>query len=169
MPDRLTVFASWWLQGKPLLPPHDMFMRIDDNLGITLFRMNEFQVQLFTFKPNFEVVDHRHPGVDSYEVYVGGDLYIRHKGEMTLTPEMVESGKAIGTLIRIKPEDWHGGYTGPRGGTFISIQEWANKSPTSIHLDWEGPSSGKDHQRELDCNGKANTENGATGLPHPDS
>ena len=38
------------------------------------FRNNQYQVQIFSTPPNFFIPEHKHPNVDSFEVYLSGDI-----------------------------------------------------------------------------------------------
>ncbi len=139
--DPLTEFARWWMQTKPIAPPPDMYMQAGCSTGIVLYRQAPWQVQLFICNPNGEVVDHTHPCVDSYEVYIGGDIHFRHRGEIVPSETL---------SIRVLPTDSHGASIGPRGGSFLSIQEWKNgKEPSSVHLDWDGEPLDPAHAKAL--------------------
>lgn len=150
--DRLTEFARWWMGAKAVAPPLDnLYMLAGCNTGIVLYRQPPWQVQFFICNPGGEIPDHTHPNVDSYEVYVGGDLYFRHLGKTIITPKMVEAGiDPLSLYIRVIPTDSHGASVGPRGGAFLSIQEWLNgEAPTSVHLDWSGEPLDVNHELDL--------------------
>lgn len=154
LPDELTAFANWWFaNGRPLRPPHDFFSKVGGNTGTVLFRQAPFQVQLFLNDPNSEIADHTHPNVDSYEVYVAGDVYFRQNGKELLTPDIIATvtpERLLGTRLRIHPNDVHGASVGPSGGSFISIQHWLNGvAPSSVHLDWDGPPLDEGHKKTL--------------------
>ena len=38
------------------------------------FRNNQYQVQIFSTPSNFIIPEHKHPNVDSFEVYLSGDI-----------------------------------------------------------------------------------------------
>src|SRR5580765_2203584 len=145
VPDELTLtqFADWWLNTRAFKPPADFFSKVGGNTGTVLFRHEQFQVQLFLNDPNSEIADHTHPNVDSYEVYVAGDVYFRQNGQALLTPEIIATvtpERLLGTKLRILPNDVHGASVGPSGGSFLSIQHWLHGvTPSSVHLDWDGP------------------------------
>lgn len=142
--DELTNFANWWCQHRYLRPPFDStVVTFDDNVvGTTLYREGQYQVQLFTVKPHTEIVDHIHPNVDSYEVYVGGQIEFRLHGEkITRFDTQVEANGIVsefGKMIRVLPTSSHGGTFGQMGGCFLSIQHWTNPNvpPSSVHMDW---------------------------------
>lgn len=151
--DELTQFTEWWLGNRIIRPPADFLSRVGGNTGIVLFRHEKFQVQLFLNDPNSEIVDHTHPNVDSYEVYVAGDVYFRQNGEEVLNKQVIATvtpERLLGTRLRVLPNDVHGASIGPSGGSFISIQHWLNGlQPTSVHLDWDGPPLDTLHQEAL--------------------
>jgi hypothetical protein len=144
--DELTRFARWWLEHRSFVPPGDAYMQAGCNTGLVLFRQPPWQVQLFICAPDGEIVDHSHPHVDSYEIYVTGDVYFRHRGKTVLTPEMISNIGPMSLSIRVLPTDLHGGSVGPRGGSFISIQHWIDREPSSVHLSWDGPPLDQEHQ-----------------------
>lgn len=152
MDDELTKFTDWWMKTKKLRPPSDAYNRVAGSTGTTLYRKDQFQVQLFINDPNYEIVDHLHPNVDSYEIYLSGAVYFRLNKETLLTPEQVaEAGLLLtGKRIRVRPDEWHGATVGATGGSFLSIQHWLNGVvPSSVHLDWAGPPIDAGHQMQL--------------------
>jgi hypothetical protein len=158
--DVLTGFAQWWLANRILSPPLDhCYTKAGGSTGFTLFRQAPFQVQVFLNEPNCEIVDHTHPNIDSYEVYLGGEVYFRLNGQTIITPEMMnEPQNLIGKMIRILPSDWHGATLGDKGGAFFSIQHWLNGvAPTSVELDWQGPAIDEAHSAAIGKNHDAPT------------
>jgi hypothetical protein len=142
-PDPLADFCTWWLGNRVLHPPFDAnVVTFDDQVvGSTLFREGPFQVQLFSVKPHTDIADHMHPNVDSFEVYLGGEIEFRHSGEYVTTTahigDMDGRCTLLGQTLRVKPEDSHGGRFGAMGGLFLSVQHWINGvPPSSVHLDW---------------------------------
>jgi quercetin dioxygenase-like cupin family protein len=52
-------------------------------LDVTLVhRSNNFQVEFFSLPPNYIVLAHTHPNVDSFEVYIDGQLKFSLGGEI---------------------------------------------------------------------------------------
>jgi mannose-6-phosphate isomerase-like protein (cupin superfamily) len=142
--DELSLFLKHWLEHKPFQPPFDPnTVTFDDKvIGTTLYRQDDFQVQLFTVKPNTEIVDHIHPNVDSFEVYLSGEIsFRRNKKKITGKKFWREHNNTciyFGYFIRVNANDYHGATTGDMGGSFLSVQHWKNgTSPSSVHLDWE--------------------------------
>jgi quercetin dioxygenase-like cupin family protein len=136
--DDLAQFLEWWLVNRPInVPQNNAITQAGVIYGLVLYRQGPYQVQLFIMPPNSTIDDHIHPNVDSYEVYLGGDINFRFDGEM-FAPE------ALGTHVRVKPNCWHGGLFGPRGGSFLSVQKWLNgKEPTTVGDDWHDASNNR--------------------------
>lgn len=131
--DELTAFLNWWLSTRNFNPPVETPTNQNGNLsGVVLYRDNSFQVQLFIVKPNSEIEPHIHPNVDSYEVYVSGDIEFMCDGVWFDQAQTQGNG-----VMRVRPSSWHGGKFGPRGGCFLSVQHWLNNvHPTSVGDDW---------------------------------
>jgi hypothetical protein len=154
--DPLDDFLAWVLSGGatalgaiPLLEAvHD----IEAVRSITWFRSPPFQVQMFIVPPNYVVPEHTHPNVDSYEIYLGGQIKFSHSGKWVISDyhfsEPSPNGTAFcrGFTIRVRPGDRHGGITGPAGGVFLSVQHWLNGvAPHCVAADYSGPVMGPDH------------------------
>jgi mannose-6-phosphate isomerase-like protein (cupin superfamily) len=140
--DKLEEFKDWWLANRVInTPVNDSLNFVADTHGVVLFRHNEFQVELFAVKPNSEIKPHIHPNVDSFEVFISGDI------NFMCNDEWFEQN-IIGSTIRVKPNSFHGGLFGEKGGCFLSIQRWLNEvKPTFVGNDWadkESKSSYKD-------------------------
>jgi hypothetical protein len=141
--DTLEAFLVWWLKSKPLKPPFTNDMLMIDGManGAVLYRDGPFQVQLFIIQPHTEIVEHTHPNMDSYEVYLGGDIEFSHSGKKQTEIETLRDVDGVcseyGKVIRVKPNDIHGGKFGDKGGLFLSVQHWINgASPTSANIEW---------------------------------
>lgn len=118
--------------------------KILPGLGITLFRKDSFQIQQFLFEPNTEIIEHSHPNVESIELYICGDMRLTLDGREIFNYDTNESASdgtcpKNGGLLYLPPGSVHGGSIGPRGGCFLSLQNWINGvKPKPIHLDWVG-------------------------------
>lgn len=140
----LEQFMHWWIQEREFRPPLDCPLSFDGAVyGIVLYRGGPFQVELFVMPPDLEVSDHVHPNVDSYEIYFSGQIAIRKRGEFETVPADWEVASPDGWLavagraIEIARTDAHGGFIGPQGGCFLSVQKWHNGvAPTSVGNDW---------------------------------
>jgi hypothetical protein len=127
--DDLTEFLEWFLENSPVSPPKDNpILHQADTTGLVLYRKDNFQVELFICKPFATIVQHVHPNVDSYEVQIAGDITFYCDGVLRDT----------GGPVRVRPDSWHGGSFGPRGGSFMSVQKWLNGvEPKFVGDDWE--------------------------------
>jgi hypothetical protein len=129
----LEQFKDWWLATRPFSPPEEnVLSHVADTHGIVLFRHGPYQVELFNVKPFSEIPAHIHPNVDSYEVFVGGDI------EFMCNDVWYPGGTFDGSSVRVKPSSYHGGRFGKRGGCFLSIQKWLNGvEPKFVGDDWD--------------------------------
>jgi hypothetical protein len=129
--DDLEFFKNWWLNNRPINTYEGAKPCYHANIvGTVLYRQYPYQVQLFITPPNTLIEEHLHPNVDSFEVYLNGDI------AFTCNGHVFDSHK-IGESIRVKTSYWHGGKTGKLGATFLSIQKWLNgEQPSSVANDW---------------------------------
>ncbi len=129
--DDLENFRNWWMNHRPInTPAEKSLVSTPDTHGVVLYRQAPYQVELFTVRPNCEIPEHIHPNVDSYEVYVSGDIAFTLDGN-------VYTQHDCGASLRVPPSGVHGGKFGERGGCFISIQKWLNNvQPTFVGDDW---------------------------------
>lgn len=125
--DLLETCLKLWLDRRDILVPELAPVACDGNLyAVVLFRYQQFQVQLFIVKPGTVVPEHAHPEVDSFEVYLGGDIAFTLNGE-----------PCNEQVIRVKPDAWHGATIGARGGAFLSVQHWLNgRAPSTVADSW---------------------------------
>ena len=156
--DVLANFAKSYLQDMPNLknrPPVNNAVQFYSSIaGITLWQENNFQVQMFICKPNTKIENHVHPNVDSYEVYLNGDVdfYINNKkvvDDKFITGEKNGHSRAYGMTARIKPDTLHSAFIGDRGGSFLSIQHWLKGNPSHIGNDWVGKAVSKEHENNI--------------------
>jgi len=129
--DDLEGFLHWWLAHRPMnTPENDALVYQKDTHGVVLYRQPPYQVELFIVQPNSEIVPHVHPNVDSFEVYMSGDINFSCDGQWF-------NQNQLGAQIRVRPSSWHGGKFGKRGGCFLSVQKWLNDvTPTFVGNDW---------------------------------
>lgn len=129
--DDLAEFLNWWLAHRPINTPEtDSLVYQKDTHGVVLYRQAPYQVELFIVQPNSEIAPHIHPNVDSFEVFVSGDINFSCNGQWF-------DQNHLGVHIRVKPSSWHGGKFGERGGCFLSVQKWLNDTkPTFVGNDW---------------------------------
>lgn len=117
--ESLTLFKDHWSRTRTFKPPKDTVLVTQRTgvIGSILFRDGKHQVQLFSVLPFVEIPDHFHPGMDSYELFIGGSVEFRARGRSN-------KQLTLGDSIRILPHEEHGGTFGELGGMFLSIQEW---------------------------------------------
>ena len=123
--------------------------KIQDVTGVVWYRSGEFQVELFIVPANYIIPEHTHPNVESYEMYLGGDILFSHSGSWVGDDDLLRvrgSTDFRGALIKVATNDLHGGVFGPSGGVFMSIQRWLNGvEQHSVAHDYEGVVMGSDH------------------------
>lgn len=148
----LHEFVTFWLKKSPIQLPRVPYERVAGNIGVTLYRDDRFQVQLWTFPPDSEITDHAHPDVDSWVVWVGGDYCMRKCGAM-IERSQYKWAKWRGMVtptIHLAPGDMHGATIGPTGGSFLSITERLDgREPMSVHRAWAGPALDNQHAETL--------------------
>lgn len=152
--DDLTKFLNWYLKkNKPVIPfvPLDEAQHFVENVtSLVIYRQFPYQVQLFIAAPGTVIPEHVHPNVDSYEVFLRG-MEFTHNGEVIVSMiEAVTSGredmaKPHGGIIRVQPNDLHGGRASNTGGAFLSVQKWLRPDISSVGNDWDGESMGPIH------------------------
>ena len=131
--DATAQFFNWWCQNKPQKPPQGQIINDDGMVTeVILYRDDCYQVQQCIVSSNAELPDHIHPEVDSFELYMSGDITFRRDGHF-----FIPQRPGLDNL-RILPSSSHGGTFGPRGGTFLSIQRWLDGvEPDFISRNWE--------------------------------
>jgi hypothetical protein len=129
--DDLEHFKNWWMKYRPFNPPMtDQIIQHGTVQGVVLFRQYPYQVQLFITRNKSVITPHIHPNVDSFEVFLTGDMTFMADG-------ILYSQATTGDSTRVLPSCWHGGFTGENGASFLSIQKWLNgEIPSSVGNDW---------------------------------
>ena len=127
--------------------------KIQDVTAVVWYRSGQFQVEMFIVPPNYVIPEHTHPNVESYEMYLGGDISFSHTGRWITADDLIKvpgTDDPKGGLIKVRTTDSHGGAFGPRGGVFMSIQHWLNGvEPHCVALDYDGVVVGDDHLRDV--------------------
>ena len=157
--DSLERFVQWFLYESPrfgLIPAHDSISYIEGVTSVLWYRQGQFQVQLFVVPPNHVIPAHIHPNVDSFELYLGGEIQFSKEGEYVISAEEAlaigQFGEAAmrGKMIRVRPHEWHGGVFGEAGGVFMSLQHWINGvKPHCVAADYCGVTMGSDHFKKV--------------------
>ena len=129
--DDLEQFKNWWMANRPINTPTDnQLVFVAETHGVVLYQQDCYQVEMFLVKPNSVIEPHIHPNVDSFEVFIGGDIEFMCNGQ-------IFGQNIIGESIRVYPNSWHGGNFGEKGGCFLSIQKWLNGvHPKFVGDDW---------------------------------
>jgi len=158
MDDPLEVFLKQFLNNAEVCGYTPLNNAVRDVFGIygyTQYSQEDFQVQVFVVPPNKIIPEHTHPNVDSFEVYIGGQILFSHSGRWVITEEDLrepdEHGLSMlrGKSIRVRPNDLHGGCFGPAGGVFMSVQRWLNDTaPSCVSLDYDGIALDKKHKAD---------------------
>jgi len=155
-PDDLTEFLEWVFTEMPPIwatPKENAVWRIGEVTSTLLYRQGPYQVQLFSVPGNYIIPEHTHPNVDSYEVYIGGEINFSFEGNYVHSLEELEVNdcglcKARGDVIRVKPNNKHGGVFGPSGGVFLSVQKWLNGvKPHCVAMDYTGVCMDEEHYK----------------------
>ena len=158
--DELTHFLEWYLDAgnKIYVPLEDSIHFVEGVTGITIYRHEQFQVQLFSCTPSTEIPPHKHPNVDSYEVSLRGMEFDLH-GETVLPMWWAMKPQPNSNLanewynrLRVLPDSLHAARSHETGGAFMSVQHWLNDvKPTSVGNDWgEGDNTmGKEHSSQV--------------------
>lgn len=157
--DELTEFLQWYTQAAPPISvPRGAapVTFVEGVTGTVLYRLGNFQVQLFTVTPGAVIPPHHHPNVDSYEMSLWGvTFYLLENGErLQIHPNIMRQG---GQVIRVLPETDHGAEASRWGGCFLSIQQWLNGvKPSSVGNDWAGAETmGAEHSIQIrEANGQ---------------
>lgn len=140
--DELQMFKDWWLKNRPFTIPSVTSVINDGNIhGVVLYRAECWQVQLFILEPFIIIPEHLHPNVDSYEVFLSGDIEFTLNGVIK-TPRSLETSFTGSSIynnwdIRVLPNAWHNASSSYEGGSFLSIQRWLNGTvPSNVGSDW---------------------------------
>lgn len=155
--DNLERFLDWFLTDGPrigMVPFTGAVGRVDGVTKVTWFKHGQFQVQLFIVSPNYIIPEHTHPNVDSFEIYLGGQINFSHCGRYATNKwadavaDKYGCSPERGMIIRVRPDDLHGGTFGPEGGVFMSVQHWLNGvEPHCVSADYSGIVMGPEHAK----------------------
>jgi hypothetical protein len=151
----LAAFVRWFRETPlvGLVPPDVVVARFTgpsikpgespaNVIGTILHRDGAYQAELFTFvatRYGGSFAEHRHPDVDSVELYLSGEIefnVVRRGHSVTY------EGRRNAPLW-INAEDFHGGWIGPAGAAFVSLQRWrTGTAASSIGHNWIGDPHG---------------------------
>lgn len=155
--DRLVAFAEWFLTQPlaALTPPALPVVSQGPVAHVVLYRDGQYQVEQYLLMQNKALFPpHRHPHVDTIEVDISGEILFTLDGVPTRSNVTLLIRSPFGetirkTAVRIRANQEHWVTVGETGGTFLSIQHWTGIEPTSVVLDWDGPSFSNTHQTNL--------------------
>lgn len=150
--ETLTGFADRWLSSTVLRPPVYAYERAGPNVGVTLYRDERFQVQIWTLPPNSVVPEHAHPATDTWLVRVAGKMRFKLSGRWVPLHEM-ERTRWLGLATwrhRVPPGEPHEVAIGHPGGSFLAISERMDgMAVVSVQRDWAGPALDDVHRLAL--------------------
>jgi hypothetical protein len=155
--DSVHEFVEFWFKnGRPIRPPFDgPVYTTDIAYSVVLFRQDNCQVELYTCKPNTQAPWHGHPGVDSYFIYLGGNIdFGQPDGTFTETAHLQQAREDGAHLLYGQTAEALDGArhtlkVGPEGGAFLSFERWTEKIPTSVTINWAGEPVGLEHKSTL--------------------
>jgi quercetin dioxygenase-like cupin family protein len=130
--------------------PIDAVQVLDGIMGLTYYRHQPYQVQLWLVQPNKVIPAHTHPDVDTLLVYVSGRVTIQiPEGEFTFN-EMTTQHPRLrpGSALFVPRGGLHGLRVGELGGAFLSVQKWQGKIQ-STDQNWQGDVLGPLHKARL--------------------
>jgi hypothetical protein len=146
-------FAKWWLsKGGPIRPPFKnpiFFTEMTSSLCI--YRVENFQIELYIVKPNMDCPFHSHPGVDSLFMYLTGNLQFGTSTGTFLENEEYQvegvhgAHKLLGAVDYALDGSKHAVKTGKEGGSYLSFEKWNLGSPDSVAVNWIGDTVGNEH------------------------
>jgi len=144
MTENLEQFASDFLASRTAYLQVLEFRNSGNRASIIAKREGRFQAELVLWGPNLVLPAHRHPHINALESHVSGDMILvfgdteQEANDFLARASVWPSRKLHGRFIPVRPQDWHGGKTGPTGASFWSIQEWSGDEPmTAAGVDWD--------------------------------
>jgi hypothetical protein len=150
-------FKDWWLKaGCPIRPPFaNAIYTTEMSHTLVLYRVGPFQVELCTCKPNSQAPMHSHPGVDSYFIYLTGNIdFGLSDGSFTDSASLQREGKGgahllMGQGAHAMSGAMHTLKVKEEGGAFLSFEKWNGRTPDSVTVNWEGDPIGDEHSKAL--------------------
>lgn len=149
----LLHYLKWILSNPiPRIPLYEAVGYVGGVTKVLWHREGQFQTQMFVMPPNYIIPEHTHPNVDSFEVYLGGQISFSHSGyfvvkENTFNKTTI-TGENVGnwSIVQVNHNDKHGGVIGEHGGVFLSVQKWLNGvKPHCVACDYEGQTMNQQH------------------------
>lgn len=134
--DTLLAFKDWYLSAQPGLqiPEDSVTLRTEDASTQCIFRMGQFQVELYLLDNIYGVVEHGHPGVEVIQVALAFEGY--QWGEVI--NHIDGSGRHGGRNPPDRP---------PTPGSMLAFERWhPYLAPTSVAARWSGKVLGPQHE-----------------------
>ena len=139
----LIGFWDYWRTERPFMPPVDGSVKTGGeyrsgearpSFSAILYRNGAYQVEHLIYPPNTSVPEHRHPDIDSLGIYLSGDIEFTLFGKPVHTwaesvPDEHGAPSSLGRVVPIPHTVTHGVNIGPKGGSFLSVQQWLNDTP----------------------------------------
>jgi hypothetical protein len=115
-------------------------------------RLGELQAELIRIEGDQAIPMHTHPGVDSIDLIIAGDIDLIVGGRCIAEGHSRERRAALlkSFGIRIAQDAPHAGRTSIDGILYVSCQRWRT-TPSHIPLSWVGAPCTDAHQRLLDA------------------
>ena len=151
--ESLEHFKDWVLNEMPILGfvplrRKPVVNTYEDGEGgkfhlFCLYDDGEYRVDMIGSNGKSIVKPHRHPDVDSFEVFMGGEIVFHMqnkevgKDDNQYNPDVWYNGThpLRGAWNRFTPETVHYGHSTERGGIFLSIQRWYKRNGESTVVD----------------------------------
>ena len=147
---------AWLMAGCPIRPPFkDAIFTTDIAWSVVLYRAGSYQVELYICKANTEAPFHCHPGVDSFFIFLGGNIDSGREDKTFTDLSQFQRPRPDGAhcLLGFETSALNGALhslrVGPEGGAFLSFEKWNDKEPTSVAVNWEGEVVGSEHEKML--------------------
>lgn len=153
----VTDFKQWWLDNKaPMSPPFDSAIHITDMAyALTLYRVEQFQVEIYICKPNTQTEIHKHPNIESISVYLTGNLeFANNEGKFVDLSWFQAETKfgthfLLGKSIDVNRGESHALRVGKEGGAFLLFEKWLTEKPSSVAVIYDGKTLGPKHDTTI--------------------
>lgn len=107
-----------------------------------MYKEGQYQVECLNWPPHAIIPEHRHPDIDSYEVYIRGKISFSHGGYwIDSHPEQEKICKMRHDFFTLKVyhDDIHGAFMGDDRSIFMSVQHWQNGvKPSTVGENYVG-------------------------------
>lgn len=166
--DPLIGFYNWYINAGPpiALPPIQAVSNVGVFTGLTLYRRDHFQVQLWIGPPGSVIPEHSHTDHDNLLMGINGIESFNVNGTDSTYDTTLADTKGRwshhGIMVRVSKYDRHSVRFGPDGGAFVSLQYWPNGMIRSAEMDWDGEPISVEHGMALSLYGCSHSQCKAT-------